>query len=169
MTIRLCLTALVMMLGLGAPAMAQGVPEFRGEYGDWRVFTRTSDDGLVCYTLSRPGDSTPLAYAHGNVYFLVSSWQSGSVSEQPSLLVGYDLRPISPPQIRVGSSRFDLFVDGQEAFLDNLRDEPSLIREMRRGSTMRVTGTTSDGIATAYEFSLSGVTAALQRVSSLCG
>ncbi|WP_417467769.1 hypothetical protein [Maricaulis sp.] len=169
MTFRLCLTALVFALGLAAPAMAQGEPEFRGEYGDWRVFTRNGDDGLVCYTLSRPRDATPLAHAHGNVYFLVSSWQSGAVEEQPSLLVGYDLRPNSPPQIRVGSSRFDLFADGQEGFLDNLDDEPSLIREMRRGATMRVTGTTVDGIATAYEFSLSGVTAALQRVSSLCG
>lgn len=169
MTIRYCLTALIFMLGMGAPAMAQAEPQFRGEYGDWRVFSRQSDDGLVCYALTRPRDSTPLAYAHGNVYFLVSSWQTGSVEEQPSLLVGYDLRPNSPPEIRVGSSRFDLFADGQEAFLDDLNDEPSLIREMRRGSTMRVTGTTGDGIATAYEFSLSGVTAALQRVSSLCG
>jgi hypothetical protein len=168
-TLRSCLTTLVLILGLGAPAMAQSEPEFRGEYGDWRVFTRAGDDGLVCYTLSRPRDSTPLAYAHGNVYFLVSSWQSGSVEEQPSLLVGYDLRPNSPPEIRVGSSRFGLFSDGQEAFLDDLGDEPSLIREMRRGATMRVTGTTSDGIATAYEFSLSGITAALQRVSTLCG
>jgi hypothetical protein len=168
-TIRHCLTALVLMSGLGAPALAQSEPQFRGEYSDWRVFTRASDDGLVCYTLSRPRDSTPLAYTHGNVYFLVSSWQTGSVEEQPSLLVGYDLRPNSPPQIRLGSSRFDLFADGQEAFLDDLGDEPSLIREMKRGSTMRVTGTTSDGIATAYEFSLSGITAALQRVSALCG
>jgi len=168
-TIRRCLTALILIFGLGAPALAQSEPEFRGEYSDWRVFTRSTDDGLVCYTLSRPRDSTPLAHAHGNVYFLVSSWQSGAVEEQPSLLVGYDLRPNSPPQIRVGSSRFDMFSDGQEAFLDNLRDEPSLIRDMRRGSTMRVTGTTLDGVATAYEFSLSGITAALQRVSSLCG
>jgi hypothetical protein len=165
-------------------ACSQSGPEFHGEYSDWRVFTRNSDDGLVCYTLSRPRDSTPQTLAHGNVYFLVSSWQSGVLVEQPNLLVGYELRPNSPLQIRLDTSGacppdlsgksgecrdvFSLFSDGQEAFLDNLSDEPSLIREMRLGSTMRVTGTTADGVATAYEFSLSGITAALQRVSALC-
>lgn len=167
--IRHCLTALVLCLGLGAPVMAQSEPEFRGEYGDWRVFSRQSEDGLVCYALSRPRDSTPRAFTHGNVYFIVSTWQSGSVEEQPNLLVGYDLRPNSPPQIQVGSTRYGLFADGQEAFLDDLTDEPALIREMRRGSVMRVTATTADGVATAYEFSLSGITASLQRVAALCG
>ena len=99
----------------------------------------------------------------------MASWQSGAVDEQPNLLVGYDLRPTSPPEVRVGSSRFDMFTDGQEAFLDDLSDEPDLIRAMRRGSVMRVTATTVAGVATSYEFSLSGVTAALQRVEALCG
>lgn len=154
---------------LAAPALAQTDPQFRGEYSDWRVFTRQSDSGLICYALSRPEDIAPRAHEHGNVYFLVASWQSGAVEEQPSLLVGYELRPTSPPEVRVGSSRYDMFTDGQEGFLDDLDDEPGLIRAMRRGSAMRVTATTVDGVATAYEFSLSGVTAALQRVEALCG
>jgi hypothetical protein len=40
---------------------------------------------------------------------------------------------------------------------------------MRRGSVMRVTATTAEGVASAYEFSLSGITASLQRVAALCG
>ena len=126
MTIRNCLTALVLIFGLAAPAMAQDEPQFRGEYSDWRVFTRSSDDGLVCYTLSRPRDSTPLAYSHGNVYFLFSSWQSGSVVEQPNLLFGYYLRPINPPQLPFGSTPFDLFSDGHLSFLFYLAVLPSL-------------------------------------------
>ena len=166
-----CLTLGLMtglISGLGAPALAQDEPQFRGEYNDWRVFTRNTDAGLSCYALSRPTDSAPRAYEHGNVYFLVATWQSGTVEEQPSLLVGYDLRPTSPPQVRVGSDRFDMFADGQEGFLDDLDEESELISSMRRGSVMRVTGTTLDGAATSYEFSLSGVTAALQRVETLC-
>lgn len=166
---RLCLSAILLTLGLAAPAMAQGEPQFRGEYRDWRVFTRSSDQGLICYALSRPQDSAPRAHEHGAVYFIVSSWQSGVISEQPNLLVGYPLRPASPPEVRVGSSRFDMYTDGQEGFLDDLEDEPSLVRSMKRGSVMRITATTNEGLATAYEFSLSGVTAALQRVQALCG
>ncbi len=156
------------MTGLSAPALAQDEPQFRGEYSDWRVFTRNTEAGFSCYALSRPTDSTPRALEHGNVYFLVASWQSGAVEAQPSLLVGYDLRPTSPPQVRVGSDRFDMFADGQEGFLDDLDEEDDLVSSMKRGSVMRVTATTLDGAATAYEFSLSGVTAALQRAETLC-
>lgn len=157
-----------MGLAVAPAASAQDDPQFRGEYSDWRAFTRNTDEGFSCYALSRPTDSTPRAHEHGNVYFLVASWQSGAVEEQPSLLVGYDLRPTSPPQVRVGSDRFDMFADSQEGFLDDLDEEADLIRAMRRGSVMRVTATTVDGVATAYEFSLSGVTAALQRAETLC-
>ena len=166
--IRLACLALGLMIGLGAPALAQDDPQFRGEYSDWRVFTRTTEAGFACYALSRPTDATPRAHDHGNVYFLVATWQSGAVEEQPSLLVGYDLRPTSPPQVRVGSDRFDMFADGQEGFLDDLDEEDELVSSMKRGSVMRVTATTLDGVATAYEFSLSGVTAALQRAETLC-
>lgn len=151
-----------------AGALAQDDPQFRGEYSDWRVFTRNTEAGYSCYALSRPTDSAPRAHEHGNVYFLVASWQSGAVEDQPSLLVGYDLRPTSPPQVRVGSDQFDMFADGQEGFLDDLDEEDELVRAMRRGSSMRITATTLDGVSTSYEFSLSGVTAALQRVEALC-
>ena len=175
MSLKACLSALALTAALplsaliAAPAQAQEEPQFRAEYNDWRVFTRPSDAGLICYALSRPNDSAPRAHDHGTVYFIVASWQSGAVEEQPNLLVGYDLRPTSPPEVRVGSSRFDMFTDRQEAFLDDLSDEPDLIRSMRRGSVMRVSATTVAGVATSYEFSLSGVTAALQRVEALCG
>ncbi|WP_300543903.1 hypothetical protein [Maricaulis sp.] len=169
MFLRACLSALALSVAAAAPVLAQQEPEFRGEYSDWRVFTRPSEAGLICYALSRPADSAPRAHDHGTVYFIVASWQSGAVEEQPNLLVGYDLRPTSPPEVRVGSDRYDMFSDGREAFLDDLGDEPDLVRAMRRGSVMRVTATTAAGVATSYEFSLSGVTAALGRVEALCG
>ena len=162
------LAALSCFTFLPATATAQSDPQFRGEYTDWRVFTRETEAGRVCYALVRPSDSAPRSHEHGSVYFIVASWQSGSVEEQPNLLVGYDLRPSSPPRVRIGSSRFSMFVDNREGFMDDLEDEPRLIRSMRRGSSMRVEATSAEGTATSYEFSLRGVTAALQRVDALC-
>ena len=166
--LRIVFAVLLLMAAPAGMALAQDAPESRGSYGDWRVFTRSTDAGLVCYALTRPQDEAPRALDHGGVYFLVASWQSGVVEEQPNILVGYDLRPSSPPRVRVGSSNYDMFVDGREGFMDDLDDEPGLVRAMRRGSVMRVTATTAEGVATSYEFSLSGVTAALQRVDALC-
>ena len=161
--------AFALSLIAGAPAAAQGEPQFVAEYRDWRVYTRDVDGDRICFALSRPEESSPRNVDHGEVYFLVSSWRSGAASDQPSVLVGYDLRPESPPEVRVGSSRYDMFSDGREGFMDDLDDEGGLIRAMRRGSAMRVTATSARGTATAYRFSLLGVSAALDRVSQLCG
>ena len=152
------------------PAVAQtdAEPVFRGAYGDWRVFSRGDGEGRVCYALSRPTEALPQSADHGEVFFLVSSWANGGASEQPSFLAGFSLRPASPPRARVGSDRYTMFVSEQEGFLEEPTDERRLVDEMKRGSAMRVEAMSTRGTATAYQFSLSGVTAALQSVGELC-
>lgn len=161
------------LLAVASPVFAQDnagdAPEFQGEHRDWRVFTRGSGEERVCYALARPEDSRPGNVDHGDVYFLISTWASGAAEEQPNFLAGYALRPESPPEARVGSTRFQMYVSGREGFLEELGDEARLVRAMRRGADMRVEATSERGTATAYVFSLMGVTAALQQVEDLCG
>ena len=70
--------------------------------------------------------------------------------------------------MRVGSDRYQMFASEQEGFLEDTSEENQLVRAMRRGSDMRVEATSNRGTATAYTFSLLGVTAALEQVESLC-
>jgi invasion protein IalB len=151
-------------------AFAQGAsePVFRGAHTDWRVFTRGEGSAKICYALSQPSESLPSNVEHGDVFFLVSTWADGSASAQPNFLAGYPLKPESPPRARVGSDRYTMFVSGQEGFLEEAEDEDQLVRAMRRGSSMRVDAVSARGTATVYEFSLSGVTAALDAAESLC-
>ncbi|MEO1038937.1 MAG: hypothetical protein AAFX09_05280 [Pseudomonadota bacterium] len=167
----LLITGFTAFAAVTSPAQARQTaeePRFEGEHRDWRVFVRGEAADRVCYAVSRPTDSRPGSVDHGEVYFLVSSWASGAASEQPSFLAGYALRPESPPEARVGSSRYAMYVSGQEGFIEALSDEARLVRSMRRGSTMRVEATSQRGTATAYTFSLLGVTAALNQAASLC-
>jgi invasion protein IalB len=151
-----------------AAAQSQPEPVFQGTHTDWRVFTRGEGSAKICYALSQPGESLPANVEHGDVFFLVSTWADGSASEQPNFLAGYPLKPESPPRVRVGSDRYTMFVSDQEGFLEEAEDEDQLVRAMRRGSTMRVDAVSARGTATVYEFSLSGVTAALDAAESLC-
>lgn len=153
---------------LTAAASAAQEPVFQGEHNDWRVFTRGEGEQRICYATSRPTDSRPGSVDHGDVYFLVSTWASGAAEEQPSFLAGYALQPDTPPLARVGSSRYAMYVSEREGFIEDLRDEQRLVDAMRRGYTMRVEAMSTRGTATAYEFSLSGVTAALDQVEDLC-
>lgn len=172
---RACLAAIALsamtlcMPPIEALAQSAAEPEFQGAHRDWRVFTRGSGDERVCYALSRPTESLPSNVDHGQVFFLVSSWASGAAENQPNFLAGYPLRPDSPPRVRVGSDRFQMFVSEQEGFLEQPSEESQLVRAMRRGSDMRVEATSTQGTATAYTFSLRGVTAALQQANQICG
>lgn len=165
-----CLALLIAPLAMVAPpsALAQQAPTARGSFSDWHVFTVESSQGRVCYALTQPTDSTPASVDHGEMFFIVSTWASGAAEEQPRFAAGYPLRPDSPPRVRVGSDRYEMFVADNDGFIENTADEDRLVRAMRRGATMRVEATSQRGTATAYEFSLSGITAALERVDSLC-
>ncbi|MEE2565299.1 invasion associated locus B family protein [Hyphobacterium marinum] len=165
--VRTVIAAALSATAITAAASAQ-TPTSRGSFSDWHVFTVESDRGLVCYALTQPTDSTPSNVDHGEIFFIVSTWASGAAEEQPRFAAGYVLRPDSPPTARVGSDRFPMFVTESDGFIEDRQDERRLVSAMRRGATMRVEATSQRGTATAYEFSLSGVTAALERVESLC-
>jgi hypothetical protein len=154
---------------LSAPGYAQ-TPDavFHGEDNAWRVFTRGDGAERICYAQSTPRESNPANADHGDVFFLVASWANGDADEQPSFLAGRLLRPDSPPQVRIGSDRYRMFVSEREGFVESAEDESDLVDDMRRGAVMRVEATHSDGTVVACEFSLSGVTAALRRANQLC-
>lgn len=170
MMLRSTVLLLAASLGLTLPAAAQdsAEPVFQGAHGDWRVFTRGEGQARVCYVLSTPSESLPRNVDHGDVFFLVASWANGDAEEQPSFMAGYPLRPESPPLARVGSDRFSMFVSEREGFIEEARDEDRLVDAMRRGSTMRVEAMSERGTATVYEFSLSGITAALRDADQRC-
>ena len=170
MTLRLTAAGLLTTLCFAASAHAQeaGEPVFQGVHSDWRVFTRGEGEDKICYVLSTPVESLPRSADHGDVFFLVASWANGDAIEQPSFMAGYGLRPESPPTARVGSDRFAMFVSEREGFIEEPRDEDRLVDAMRRGATMRVEAMSERGTATVYEFSLSGVTAALRQADQLC-
>ncbi|MCH8488569.1 MAG: hypothetical protein LAT81_01400 [Oceanicaulis sp.] len=154
--------------GASVEASFSAEPVFRNAHNAWRVFTRGEGNERICYAVSRPTESLPANVAHGEVFFFVSSWASGAAREQPSFLAGYPLRPDSPPRARVGSDRFTMFVSQSEGFVELERDSARLVTAMRQGAVMRVEATSERGTATVYEFSLSGVTAALRQVGELC-
>ena len=162
------LTSLIVLFYCGASLALAQEAQNQGAYGDWVVLTRDTSDGRVCFAVSEPQESAPSNVDHGSVFFVLSSWANGAADEQPRFIAGYPLRPETPPQARIGSSRFQMFAAGQDGFVEDLDDEGDLVRQMRRGATMRIEATSQRGTATSYLFSLQGVTAALQRVDALC-
>ncbi len=142
--------------------------KLEGVYTDWAVHSKTESGEKICYALGKAKSKTPSSVKHGDIYFMVANWKSGAAKEQPSLLTGFSLKPEIPPSARVGSSRIPMYADGSEAFVENRNDEKKLVRSMRKGSTMRVDAVSARGTQISYEFSLSGITAALGKAKTVC-
>ena len=84
-------------------------------------------------------------------------------------MAGYPLKVTSPPTAIVGSARTRMYVSQNEAFVKKTGDERSLVKKMRAGANMRVSAMSARGTAVSYDFSLKGVTAALNKAKASCG
>ena len=153
----------------GLTTAASASPKAAGTYRDWNVFTLDQDDGdRICFAVTEPSSKSPRNVRHGDIFILVSSWKSGAASEQPSFMAGYNLKNGSKPIVRIGARRFEMFASEKEAFVESNGEEQSLVEAMRRGSAMTVQATSERGTAVTYDFSLLGISAALERVESAC-
>jgi invasion protein IalB len=149
-----------------APAAAEPTPV--ATFKNWSVFTREVDGDRICFAATEAQDKAPKSVNHGDIFFMVATWKSGAASNQPSFMAGYNLKDAPAPSIRVGAEKWSMYADQNEAFIEASKDEQGLVAAMRKGSTMSVTAVSGRGTATNYAFSLSGVSAALDRVRDAC-
>ena len=70
--------------------------------------------------------------------------------------------------VQIGDKTFTMFTQGDSAWLVNKEEEPALLEAMKGGSTMVVKATSRRGNETTYNYSLSGVTAAADKMSAEC-
>lgn len=169
--IRSHLLSLRTYMVLGAALLLAGeafaAPTAIARYKDWAVFTDTVDGDTVCYAATEATDKAPRAAEHGDVFFYVTSWKSGKARSQPSLKVGYQLRPDLSPSARIGRSNWPLFSAGNEAFARD-EDDPRFVRALERGSELRIEAVSSRDTQVAYHFSLAGSSNAIDRAAAAC-
>lgn len=161
-----------MLFGLSAtavlamgPALAAD-PKPLGTYKDWKAFSMRENNSTVCYVVSTPKDKNPKNVRRGDVFFVVTTWGQGKF--EPSVITGYPYKKNSKSAVKVGSDKFELFTQGDGAWLYDAKEETRIIRAMKRGSSMIVTGTSQRGTLTTDRYSLSGVTAALDKAKKTC-
>jgi invasion protein IalB len=152
-------------LTLSSAALA-ATPEPLGTYKDWRAFSMAEGGGNVCFIVSTPQDMSPKNVQRGEVFFLVTDW--GNDKPEPSVITGYTFKPNSKTSLQIGSDKFSLFTKDDGAWFRSEKDETRLINAMKRGSKMSVTGTSDRGTLTTDHYSLSGITAALDKISRTC-
>lgn len=170
---------LVFAFGLAGLAAAEAAPDDAkdlGVYKDWVAKVMGEGSDKVCFVSAKPTRSrySQSINARDNPFFMVTHWQAQNIFGQPSVLFGYKLKPNSTATIRIGSEKFTLshYADDSEnadrAWIEDPKEEKKLVAAMKAGATMVVTGYSRRGTRTRDTYSLSGVTAALERISREC-
>jgi hypothetical protein len=145
------------------PALAQGATKI-GQHNNWGTYAYSGDNGKVCYVLSIPTGKTPASLDHGDIYFSVSQMPGKNVSFEPQFISSYNFKEGSNVTVSVGDKSFKMFTRGKLAWMENAAEEPALITAMKSGSSMSIKATSGRGNPTGYEFSLRGISAALDSI-----
>ncbi len=153
---------------LVAPARA-AEPKLLSEHTDWAVYAfQDASLGRVCFAVTQPTSWEPKNLRRDPIFFLVTNWRKTKVLQEVSVITGYPYKKGSTTKVRIGSDTFSLFTSDDGAWVEQAPDEKRLIAAMRRGANMSVSGTSWRGNVTTDQYSLKGVSAALDAARSAC-
>jgi invasion protein IalB len=179
MTKRLLLSA-AFAFTIGQGAMVQGAlaqtaakPDLVGTFNAWSTWSYSGSynggtSGKVCYIYAEPTEMQPKSVDHGRVSFSITMSPTQGVQNEANFVAGYALKEQSPVTVDIDGKKFTMFTQGDSAWLLNKAEEPQLLSAMRSGKKMTVTAVSRRGTNTIYNYSLSGVTAASQKMQSEC-
>ncbi|MEZ5817051.1 MAG: invasion associated locus B family protein [Hyphomicrobiaceae bacterium] len=157
---------LLTVVGAGVPLA--GAAELVGAHSDWKTYRHGAGDEKLCFAVSEPGEANPKGLQRQSPHVYVTAWPKAGVKAEISVLIGAALKKGVEIKADVDGSQFDLFPDGDRAYVSNANEEVKLLDAMRRGRSLTITATTASGQQTRDVYSLSGVTAAVQAMSSDC-
>jgi invasion protein IalB len=159
-------------LGLGA-AGAQTQTRVDAKQ-DWSIFQAGDQGKKVCWIVSQPTrtaafrNGKSVQVRRGDIYLMVSIRPGDGVQNEISYLGGYPFKPGSKVEASVGSDKFSLFTEGENAWAPSAKEDGDLVDAFRRGSSAKLEGVSSRGTSTVDTFSLSGFSAALDAAAALC-
>jgi invasion protein IalB len=152
-------------------AVAQGgQPTLLGQYADWGAYTASPGGKKVCFAISKPkvSKTEPVGRKRDGAYLFISTRPSENVRNEVSLIVGYPFKPSSDATAEIGDAKFGMYTQNDGAWIKNVAEEARLLETMRKGQDMTVKGMSSRGTQSTDQFSLRGLTQALDRAGQEC-
>ena len=158
---------LLLAAGLTAPAFGQ-TAAFKAKFGDWSVYASQGGAKKVCFAVAQPRSKKPPNVKRDPIYFYVSDWPGDKVSNEISVKMGYPLKPGVDATIKIADQTFKLFTKGQGAYVEKTDMERKVVAAMKGGATLVVQGRSTRGTLTTDEYSLTGISKAVDAAAKAC-
>ncbi|MFW2588452.1 invasion associated locus B family protein [Sagittula sp. SSi028] len=139
---------------------------------DWSVFE--GNDPRECWAVTtykemvNTKDGREVAVTRGEILLMVFYRPGADVAGQVAFTGGYPFAPGSTVNVKVDSTEFEMYSEGEWAWPATPQDDAKLITAMKRGSSAVLTAVSARGTTTQDTFSLLGFTAAVGEAEKRC-
>ena len=139
-----------------------------GKFKDWETIVINKDSGKVCFAQSIPVLQAPKKNQRDARLF-VSFRPSEKIKDEISITAGYEFNNNNSITASSGKKKykFDISQEGFAWMADN-KQEKKMIKTMKKGSRIMVTGYNQEGAQTIDHYSLLGFTKAYNTARKSC-
>ena len=139
-----------------------------GKFKDWETLVLIKDSGLTCFVQTKPVLQSPKTNKREARLF-VSFRPSDKVTDEISTTSGYEFNIQNKILATSGKRKyvFDITKDSF-AWISNNKVEKKMIKTMKKGSRIMVTGYNKSGSQTIDHYSLLGFTKAYNTAKKSC-
>ena len=139
-----------------------------GKFKDWEAITLINDAEKICFAQSKPVLQSPKGLKREARLF-VTFRPNNKITDEISATSGYEYNSQNSIRAKSGKNkyRFDIAKDGFAWIAEN-KIEKKMIKTMKKGSRIMITGYNQSGSQTIDHYSLMGFTKAYTAAKKNC-
>jgi len=145
-------------------------PTLLGQYADWGAYTASTGGNKICFALAKPKSTKiePAGRSRDPAYVFVSTRPADNVKNEISVIIGYPFKTSSDATAEIGNTKFAMYTQNDGAWIKNVAEEARLVEAMRKGAELTVKGSSGRGAQSVDQYSLKGLSQALDKVEQEC-
>ena len=139
-----------------------------GKFKDWETMVVKKDTKLVCFAQSKPVLQAPKSNPREARLF-VSFRPNEKISDEVSITAGYEFNTKNSITAKSGKYKYIFDIAQEEfAWITDNKQEKKMIRTMKKGSRIMISGYNQQGSQTIDHYSLLGFTKAYNAAKKNC-
>ena len=157
----------IIFIGLYSQSTANEVKKV-GKYKDWESMVIMEDTGKVCFAQSSPILQSPKSNNKRDAKLFISFRPADKIIDEVSVTAGYEFNS-NTVSAQSGKNKFKFDIKEQGfAWIADTKIEFRMIKRMKKGSRIMITGYNQKGSQTIDHYSLLGFTKAYNSSKKAC-
>jgi invasion protein IalB len=139
-----------------------------GTHKDWETYVIKSDAGKVCFAQSKPVLQAPKT-SEREARLFISFRPNEKIKDEISITAGYIFNKKNLITAKSGKNKYKFDITTENfAWMANTKQEKKMIKTMKKGSRIMITGYNQKGSQTIDHYSLLGFTKAYKATKANC-